>query len=629
MVRLFPDFIKNLLKRRVVGLYRKIQEWDMSERCSRYRHEQNWLLDLEGKIIPERLEQLNSDRFAQVHGYPICWDKPKSFSEKIMWLSLYYQNPLRICTNKFKVKGYVEKILGPGYTLPVIDWWTDPDDIDFEKLPDKFVLKVNNNSGHNIFVPDKSQIDEQVVREKLRLWMHPANSGYYNIFSWAAKFSSPMIYAEDYLIPESGVDSLYNYKFSCYNGVCKNILVFSKKEIEAGYDPMWFDRDFNKLEFTIGKRKRADITLPKPECLSEMIRISEKLARPFPYLRVDLYEMDGRIFVGEMTFSFGNGLSQFEPVSSDFEIGGLLDIPEKMDFDRLVGNDLFSAQQAYLLDGRLSSEISRRCLERKAFTSLLYWPDLECPRSLNEKILWVMLYGGQSHIRELADRYEMKCYVARIVGEQYVIPTVGVYTDTNQIDWNSLPERFVAKSTANYGRDYRYFARYKVYDNEGIFKATVGDWLIPWNTFYYQNACLPGWKVPPRILIEELINCQEKRLDEYRFYCSRGKVKFVCAVCEQSTKRESHTYLDPDCWEVLPVRRYGKHKRSTVLKPGKLKEMLYLCRQLSLNFLLVRIDCFETEEHVYVNRMICGADLFQRLEPIEWDQKLGKQFEIE
>lgn len=624
MAWLLPGSVKNFIKKKLVGLHRKLQEWDKSE----YVYEQNWLLELEGKATPEKLEQLNGRHFMQVHGYPIHWDEPKSFSEKIMWMSLYYQNPLRICSNKFKVKGYVEAVLGPGYTLPVIDWWTDPDDIDFEKLPNKFVLKVNNSTGHNIFVPDKRKINEQEIRRKLRLWMHPANNGYYWIYSWAAKWSSPLIYAEDYLIPEGEVDSLCNYKLSCFNGACKNIFLFSKREMDAGCVPAWVDRDFNELPFTIGKGQKKAAIPPKPECLSEMIRISEKLAKPFPYLRVDLYEVNGRIFVGELTFSFANGLAAFDPDSYDFMLGDEIELPERMDVDRLRESDPLPAQQAYLLDGKLPPETTRRCLERKAFTSLFYWPDLEHPRSLNEKLLWTALNWKSPLTSVLADRYETKRFIAKTVGERYVVPTIGVYVDTGQIDWDALPERFVAKSTANRGKEYLYLVRRKTSDNEGVFKATVGDWLLPWNTWYCQNACLAGRRAEPRILIEELLESKARRLNEYRFYCSQGNVKLICAVCEQTTERESFTYLAPEGWETLPVRRWQKHKRPMTPRPEKLEEMLALCGRLSEGFPLVRIDCFETEGRVYVNGMSCDMDLFQRLEPVEWDYKLGERFEI-
>ena len=137
--------IKQYIKDKAVSAYHRVQAW---ERGPWYKYTQKWEMELSGRLTAEEKRRLNGEAFAKAHGYPIHWDDPKTFSEKIMWGMLYYQNPLRVrCNDKFTVKGYVEEVLGPGHTIPTYGWWTDPDDIDFAALPQRFVLKVDWYGG--------------------------------------------------------------------------------------------------------------------------------------------------------------------------------------------------------------------------------------------------------------------------------------------------------------------------------------------------------------------------------------------------------------------------------------------------------------------------------------------------
>lgn len=615
---------KQLIKKTAVSLYRMVVHWDGETRS---RYDSGRQLDLEGGLTPAKKEQLNGENFARAHGYPIHWKDPRSFNEKIMWGILHYQNPLRIrCNDKFSVKGYVEQMLGPGYTADVYGWWTDPDDIAFETLPKRFVLKVNWGGGYNIYVPDRDKIDAAGIREQLRTWMKPGYNLYYRSFRWDAKYDVPFIYAEEYLPPAKGAGRPHDYKMNCYHGVCRDLFVSTITAKTYYMD--WFDRDFNPLPMTTCQRKHAPGGVEKPRQFDRMLAVAEKLSKPFPFMRIDLYVDGDRILVGEMTFAYGSGYSSVQPVAMDYKRGEYMDMPEFLDFDRLLESDPLPAQEAYLLEEKLTPDMTRRYLERRAFTALFYYPRLDIPRTMNEKMLWTALHWKDPRLSVLADRYETKRYIAQTVGERYVVPDIGVYTDVDQIEWDALPEQFAAKSTANFGGDHLYLVRHKSCDHEGVFKATIGDWLLPWNTFYYQNACLPGRKAEPRVMIERLIAGGTRRLDEYRFYCCEGRVQLVCAACERATERESRTFLDAESWQALPVRASGLHKRPAAPRPKKLGEMLDLCGQLSQGFPFVRIDFLAAEERVYVNGMSCDRDLFQRLEPVEWDWKLGERFSV-
>ena len=289
-------------------------------------------LESSGSMTAERKKRIISRMFRRHVGYELNWEDPQSFNEKIMWLKLNYQDPLITrCCDKFAVKGYVDEVLGPGHTVPTIRWWTDPDDIDFSQLPDSFALKVNWASGFNIIVPDKSRINEAEVRKKLRGWMRPSQNSYYQLFNWGYLNMKPVIYAEEYISEIGDSTQIYDYKFFCYNGVCKNMFITTDRFTNKTYN--WFDRDFNELPFTYGAAGKTQGGVKKPRHYEDMVAYAEKLAKPFPFARVDFYEIGDRIMVGEMTFYSGGGILPFHPEKWDYEIGKLIQLPEPMYFD--------------------------------------------------------------------------------------------------------------------------------------------------------------------------------------------------------------------------------------------------------------------------------------------------------
>ncbi len=300
-----------------------------------------------------------------------------------MWLKLNYQNPLITqCSDKFSVKSYVDDILGPGHTVPTIDWWTDPDDIDFDKLPDRFALKVNWSSGFNIIVPDKSKIDEAAIREQLRKWIRPSQNSYFQMFNWGYRHMSSVIYAEEYISEVGDSSQVFDYKFFCYNGVCKNLFITTDRFTKKTYN--WFDRDFNELPFTYGKAGKTEGGVQKPLHYEQMIAYAEQLAKPFPFVRVDFYDIGDRVIVGEMTFYSGGGILKFTPPEWDAELGKLIQLPEPMYFDNLRHYEELSPKEAYMMEPRITVSDKQRYCEQKGFAQLHYWPNLTAPETYNE-----------------------------------------------------------------------------------------------------------------------------------------------------------------------------------------------------------------------------------------------------
>ncbi len=277
------------------------------------------------QLTDEKIRRIAAGIFQEKLGYAPDLEHPRSMNEKIFWMKLNYHDPLvTTCCDKFAVKDYVTEHLGQGFVVPTIASWENPDDIDFDSLPDQFVLKVNWSSGYNIIVKDKSQLDRQEALEKLRHWMQPQQNSYYQTFNWGYKNMKPIVYAETYMEQVDG--QLYDYKFYCCNGQVKFLFIATDRHTGGKLTYTFFDRDFCPLPFTYGGRSQA-ANLEKPQLFEEMIRCAEILSKPFPFVRVDFYETQGKLFVGEMTFYSGGGILPFDPVEWDYKLGEYIPLP--------------------------------------------------------------------------------------------------------------------------------------------------------------------------------------------------------------------------------------------------------------------------------------------------------------
>ncbi len=277
------------------------------------------------QLTDEKIRQLSIRIFQEKVGYTPDLDNPRSMNEKIFWMKLHYHNPLvTTCCDKFAVKGYVAETIGPEYVIPTLASWERPEAVDFDILPEQFVLKVNWSSGYNIIVKNKSALDRAEALEKIRHWMQPQQNSYYQTFNWGYKNMKPVVYAETYMEQVDG--QLYDYKFYCCNGEVKFLFIATDRHKNGMLTYNFYDTDFRLLPFTYGGRGHAE-HVEKPRFYDEMIRCAERLAKPFPFVRVDFYETNGRIYVGEMTFYSGGGILPFDPVEWDYKLGEYITIP--------------------------------------------------------------------------------------------------------------------------------------------------------------------------------------------------------------------------------------------------------------------------------------------------------------
>ena len=246
---------------------------------------------------------------------PLNLKNPKTLNEKILYLSLTKDNPLWTeLSDKYKVREYVKEKIGEDKLVKLYGKWTNANDIDFDKLPDKFVLKTNHGSGEIKIVKDKSKLDIPATikyfNEEIRRPYGELEGGRHY---WGIK---PLIIAEELLENDPETlkysNSLIDYKCWCFNGKCQFVWV-CKNRTKDGTEVMTYDLDWNPHPewsiFTSHYRKGTPI--PKPGNLHEIIQIAEKLSKPFPVVRVDLYSVNNKIYFGEMTFTSLGGLMNF------------------------------------------------------------------------------------------------------------------------------------------------------------------------------------------------------------------------------------------------------------------------------------------------------------------------------
>lgn len=252
--------------------------------------------------------------------------EPRTFNEKLQWLKLYDRKPeYTKMVDKYEAKKYVANIIGKKYIIPTLGVWDKFEDIEFDKLPKQFVLKPTHTSGNVFICKDKEKINYKQLRKMINKWL---KRDYYLVHrEWPYKNIKPKIIAEQYMVDDSGM-KLKDYKFFCFNGIAQTILVCSNRN-GSFKNTNFYDINWNLQPFTREKHKNSNEQIKKPKNLDEMITVAEKLSKDIPFVRVDLYEINGKVYFGELTFYPSSGFEGFEPEEWDKKLGDMLELPTK------------------------------------------------------------------------------------------------------------------------------------------------------------------------------------------------------------------------------------------------------------------------------------------------------------
>jgi hypothetical protein len=259
-------------------------------------------------------------------GRELNLDSPKTYTEKLQWLKLYDHRPeYTRLVDKYGVKAYVAEKIGSEYVVPLLGVWDRVEDIDFENLPDRFVLKTTHDSGGIVVCKDKSRLDIPAAKRKLR-YFHKRNYYLHNR-EWPYKNVPHRIIAESYM-EDSRYKELRDYKFFTFGGEPKVLYIAQGRGLSGETVADFFDMDFNHLPFTID-HDTAPVPPEKPANFELMKELAAKLSAGTPQLRVDFYEVDGKVYFGEMTFFHCSGMEAFHPEQWDRTFGDWVVLPPK------------------------------------------------------------------------------------------------------------------------------------------------------------------------------------------------------------------------------------------------------------------------------------------------------------
>lgn len=261
-------------------------------------------------------------------GYWIDWKNPKTFSEKLQWLKLYNRKPeYTTMADKYEVKEYVAKIIGEEYIIPTLGVWDTPEEINWEELPNQFVLKTTHGGGSTgvVICKDKDTLDKKIAIEKLNRSLKSCI--YKSYREWPYKNVRRRIIAEQYMEDRESED-LIDYKFYCFNGepiYCQVIRDRRSKETIDFYDVDWNHMPFVGLNPIV---KNGITQVVKPYNLENMLSICRELASQIPFVRVDLYSIQSKVYMGEITFYPASGMGVFTPQEWNCKLGKFISLPK-------------------------------------------------------------------------------------------------------------------------------------------------------------------------------------------------------------------------------------------------------------------------------------------------------------
>ena len=308
----------------IKDLIKKIVGKDFSEKL----HRKRLFKQYKKEYRTENRRSLVERKFEEKMGYKIDLDNPKTFNEKITWFKINWYDPQAItCSDKWAVKKYLIDKGYEEYVPKTYGVWDSPKKIKFDSLPEKFILKTNHGCGGCYVCKDKSKINKKEAIKSI------GENFYYEYSAisqeWTYDGIVPKVFCEELLEEEGRVP--YDYKIVCSKGKAKFLYVCKRHDCKVGkLELNYYDRDFNLIPC---KQHYPNITIEiqKPKNYENMVALAEELAKPFPFVRVDFYNIEGKLYFGELTFFPSGGALAFEPAEYDKILGDMIELPEKQE----------------------------------------------------------------------------------------------------------------------------------------------------------------------------------------------------------------------------------------------------------------------------------------------------------
>lgn len=262
-----------------------------------------------------------SIKYKHVFGKKMDWDNPQSFNEKLQWLKVYNRDPQYTkLVDKYEVKKYITKVLDRKYVIPTLGAWNTFEEIDFDALPNQFVLKCTHDSGGLVVCKDKANLDIDAAKKKINQSLQ--NNYYYSGREWPYKNVKPRIIAEQYM-----ADDLRDYKLFCFNNVPRMTLVCSERFTKDGLKEDFYDEAWNHLDVQRPEHGNAILPIERPKQYELMKKLASKLSEKMPFARIDFYEINEKVYFGEITFYPASGFEGFKPEEWDMKLGEWIKLP--------------------------------------------------------------------------------------------------------------------------------------------------------------------------------------------------------------------------------------------------------------------------------------------------------------
>lgn len=315
----------------LLNRYQKQLESDLKKSKRSYNNKinsekKNLIYKIHKYLPQEKYKEALVEWFFERTGEVLNLENPQTFNEKIQWLKLYDSTPEKtLLADKYLVRDWVKEKIGEEYLIPLLGVWDNFDDIDFDTLPEQFVLKCNHGCAYNIVVKNKSQFDKEDARKKINTWL---NEDYAFKYGFELHYTNipRKIIAEKYI--ENNNEDLYDYKFWCFDGKVEYIQFLSERNTN-GLKMAFYDRYWNKQTFYNNNQYNPK-DIEKPKNLEQLIKLSEELSKGITYVRVDFYLLDdGSIKFGEMTFTPTSGSCKWDSKETNIMLGQLLKLPER------------------------------------------------------------------------------------------------------------------------------------------------------------------------------------------------------------------------------------------------------------------------------------------------------------
>lgn len=323
-------------------------------------------------------------RFKKSMGYPLNLKEPKTFNEKLQWLKLYNRNPeYTTMVDKYAVKKYISEKIGAEYIIPTLGVWNSFDEIDFDALPDQFVLKCTHDSGGLVVCRDKSCLNMDAARKKIETSL--SNNFYYMGREWPYKDVPHRIIAEQYM-----ADDLRDYKLFCFDGVPRMTLVCSERFTKDGLKEDFYDEAWNHLNVQRPAHGNAILPIQRPKQYELMKKLAAKLSEKMPFARIDFYEINEKVYFGEITFYPASGFEGFKPEEWDLKLGEWIKLPngggyrlKSYDCSIIISNSFYNNKETkalvdykfFCFDGVAESVMV--CTERETGHPKFYFFDKE------------------------------------------------------------------------------------------------------------------------------------------------------------------------------------------------------------------------------------------------------------